>query len=309
MQELSSSVSSNVPFSFKLGSLVSLSFNVNLYAAVGEDTSRSLKTACVGDLSSEEPELKEHPPTPIKQIWQCPVCGNTHRSEFIKVRPVGQGFVAIPEEIQSSVKAEAVTVQKEGIVVTLHPVQDVTSQLMPTGKSYYLGMKDATQAQVENYSVMLRLVSSMPDVAFMVKYAIRTAVTVFRLVVAGDGTLMLQQQSDAELVRKQPALPLVEVPEQGLDMVRSLAMTSLVPFDVYDHGSAQTRLIAEYAATQDPTMPATAAPVAVNSGGGMADLFARVQASVDAAAAETAAPAATGTETAAPTRRRSTKNA
>lgn len=268
MQPLTGAVSSNVTLSYAL-----LSVSVSLHAAVGEDTSTTLHQVCV----------HEHAPSRVKQKLYCPVCDNEDRATFAKARAVGDALVVIPEEVQAQVAVKKST----SISLTIHPEREVSSVLLPSGKSYYLSVKAESPDALTQYTVLSRLISDRPDLAFMCKVALRSAVNIFQLVAAGDGVLVLRQMADAALIREHPSIafsPIEGVNAQLLDVASQMADIETVPFVEADHGTGKTTIIADYAMAN---VPASAAPLAVVSGGSAMELLTRMRATLDAAGAPT----------------------
>lgn len=264
MQDLGNATASGVTLSLGMLGLV-----VSVHAAVGEDDSGGLKMVCTD----------KHAPTPVKQRLACPVCDNAERGTFQRARPVGDGYVVIPPEVLDQVKTAADAFKKQ-ITLTVHPATEVTSVLLPSGKSYYLNLgKGPSQGMRDTYTLLGQLVRSRADLAFMTKYTLRSATSVFRLVVAGDGTLVLQQMADAALVRKHPQIEFSELDGKALDLANMLAETQTTPFLAAEHGSGKTSIIADYANAQNPLQ---AAAVAAGPVVGELDIVAQLQAAIEA---------------------------
>jgi non-homologous end joining protein Ku len=254
MQPLTSATSAGVTLSFGM-----IAVAVSVHGAVGEDDSRSMKIVCEHG----------HAATPVKQRLTCGViyadgtaCGNDGSEEpFTRARQVGDGFVVIPPEVIEKDK-EASAVFKKSIALSVHPLHEVTSVLMPSGKSYYLSIKAASASAVLNYTLLSRLVTDNPDKAFMAKFTLRSATSLFQLVSAGAGTLVLRQMADADLVREHPSIPFADLDERTLELAGMLAEQQLTPFLVAEHGSGKSSIIADYAASQTPVTPVDVASVA-----------------------------------------------
>jgi non-homologous end joining protein Ku len=272
MQPLTSATSAGVTLSFGM-----IAVTVSVHGAVGEDDSRAMKIVCSNG----------HAATPVKQRLTCGVvhadgkpCGNDGSiQDFGRAREVDGGFVVIPPEVIEKDK-EASAAYKKSIALSVHPASEVTSVLMPSGKSYYLSIKQQSASALLNYTLLSRLVTANPDKAFMAKFTLRSATSVFQLVAAGEGTLVLRQMADADLVREHPSIGFTDLDERTLELAGLVAEQQLTPFLVAEHGSGKSSIIADYAATQTPQTPVEVATVAkpVAAGGSISDLTAALEA-------------------------------
>lgn len=243
MQPLTTATSAGVNVSLGF-----LNLTVSVHAAVGEDTSNKLTTLCANG----------HAPNPIKQKYECPTCTSTDRSLFQMGKAAGDSWVIVPPEVKEAVKAAADKSKKQ-LTLTVHPAAEVSSVLQPSGKSYYLSLKTPEPKLAETYTLLSRLVASRPDLAFMGKFTLSSATSIFQLTVAGSGTLVLRQMANAELVREHPVIGWIEPSEKALDLAGMIADQEVVPFVETVHGTGKTSIIAEYVAANAPN--AVPAPV------------------------------------------------
>ncbi len=275
MQDLSNAVSTKVELSLGMLGIV-----VSVYGAVGDADTGSTVTVCADN----------HAPTPTKRPYICEVCGKTgHVGVFQKAAAVGDGFVIVPPEVIAENKAAADAFKKK-MDFTVHPADEVSSVLMPSGKSYYLTMKTPNERQVETYTLLVELVKARPDLAFMAKFALRTVVSVFQLVVSGESTLTLRQMADAELVRKHPVVPEFTLDPAAVRLASALADTRVQPFLVADHGTGKSQIIELYTATQEPVASAARPVVETASTGNVLSLLEQMQAAVEPEAEAAPAP-------------------
>ncbi len=239
MQELTAATSKGVTLSLGL-----LNVQVNVHGAVGADESRSMHHACIGT-----PDSGPHDPTQTRQHLVCPQCGNNDRTTLVKARDAGGQLVVIPPDVLVEDKAAAD--KFKGILgLTVHPAAEVSSVLMPSGKSYYLDLpaKNRPDGAIEAYNVLVALIKARPNLAFMTKFALRTAISIFRLEVSGEGTLILRQMADASLVRRAPQIPVLEIPDASVEAAASMLGDSRVtPFVAAEHGSGSASIISDYA--------------------------------------------------------------
>lgn len=238
MQPLTTAVSKGVNLSLGMLNLV-----VSVHAAVGEDKSSALKIVCTSG----------HDATPIKMKSFCPTCANEDTASFQRARPIGDGLVVIPQDVIDADK-DANKAFAKAIALTVHPVNEVTSVLLPSGKSYYLAMVQPVAGALNTYTLLSRLVSSRTDLAFMTKLTLRSATTLYQLTTAGEGTLVLRQMADAELVREHPAIVFSDLEDKAIDLAGMLADSLIQPFVTTTHGTGRSQIIAEYALGQTPVI-------------------------------------------------------
>lgn len=263
MQELTSATKANVTLSLGL-----LSTTVSLHAAVG-DARIDMHDACTNG----------HPVTRIKQRRFCPVCDNDGSVlPLVKARETGDGLVEIKPEVLESVAA--VAAEFSDIALSVHPAEDVSGVLLPSGKSYYLSMKKPGKSQREVYTLLGQLVGSRTDLAFMARYTMRQVTSIFQLVVAGNGTLVMRQMSDAALVRVHPVIEFTDVADTNAVLAESVADALCEPFDPDVHGTTQTSIIEDYVATQTPV---AALPTQSGASSNVLDVTAALAAMMEAA--------------------------
>lgn len=274
MQALTTAVSKAVKLN-----LLMLNLTVSVHAAVGEDKTSANKIVC----------MKEHSPTPTRTRLTCPEC--SAETGFVKARVVGDGLVVIPPEVIAA-EIEANAAFKNSIELTVHPVAEVTSVLLPSGKSYYLSMIKPTLGERGTYTLLGKLLRRRPDLAFMTKLSLRSAATLFQLTVAGDGTLVLRQMADAELVRQHPVIEFADLDERALELAEMLADQQVQPFVTAQHGVGRSQIIAEYALGQTP-IPMAAIPgqASTHDIASVTDFTAHLEAMVKAATTAKKAPA------------------
>lgn len=277
MQDLKSATRAGITLSLDF-----LNVMVSVYAAVGEDTSAKLTTLCT---HLNTPLQHDHDPNPIKQKYVCPTCDSEAKENFVKGRKSGAQWVIIDDTVREQVKAAAKE-SADTIALTVHPADQVTGVLMPSGKSYYLGVKGdsdkATAKLSQAYTLLSRTIAGRPDLAFMGKFTLSSTTSIFQLVVAGEGTLVLRQMAEADLVRKHPVIEWIEPTERALEIASAIADDAVVDFVDTTHGTGKTNIIAAYV---EANAPATVAGPAGSPLGGADSMEAELEARLLAARA------------------------
>lgn len=270
MQPLKNATKAGVPLSLGLVGL-----NVSLHAAVGENDTEALHNVCVGGIKSG------HEPTQVRQKMICPHCGNDDKLTFAKASDQGGTLVVIPEEVIE--ERAAAGAGFKSLQLTVHPTEEVTSVLLPNGKAYYVALKNPTEDQRRTYTTLARVIQERQDVALMTKFSFRTAINVFRLNVVGEGTLVLQQMADADLIRQHPVIEFVEPTGKALQLANTVLDLEVQPFVGIEHGSGKTEIISTYAEAMAPIPVRIPEPTALtpqSSGEGtVTDLLAAMVAS------------------------------
>lgn len=215
----------------KFGDVIAL--KVNVFGAVGEDKGARLHNAC----------MNNHPLTQAKSRLFCPVCQS--ETDLVKAQATSEGLVFIPEDkLAEAVEADMAFY---GVIeLSVHDTTEVSSVLQPSGKSYYLDVSSPSFANL--YTMLADLVRERPDKSFMARWTLKSAVTTYRLVLAGAGTLVLQQQADPDLVR---VMPVVESTTPAIAaqtaILAQLADALTVPFDVAAiSGREKSKVLAQF---------------------------------------------------------------
>jgi non-homologous end joining protein Ku len=251
MQPLTSATSAGVNLNFGL-----LNLTVSVHGAVG-DTETRLHQAC----------NHGHDLSLVRQRLACPVCDNDGRTElesivspFVKVHESPEGLVEVDPAVLEADKEAGKAFRKQ-IAVSIHPAAEVETVLLPSGKSYYLAMKAATEETAKVYRLIVDMISGRPDLAFMTKFALRTAPSLFQIVVSHN-TLVLRQMADADLVRTHPEIKDAAAEASDVQIAQLIAERLTRPFLADQDGVARTTIVAEWVAAQTP-VPAFSPVVAV----------------------------------------------
>lgn len=281
MQPLSNATSSGVTLSFGL-----INLTVSVHSAIGEDVTRQMRIVCNHHTAPEITQARlaseGRTLTPVKQHMTCPDCEAT--GEFGKAVKAGDGLVEITDEVLAEDRSAAEKLKKQ-ITMTVHPREQVTASMMPSGKAYYLNIKNPAKGTSDAYTMLSQLIASRPNLAFMTKFALRSAVSVFMLEVAGEGTLVLRQMADADLVRQHPAITFTELDERTVELAGLVCDAQVSDFVVAEHGSGKSNVIAAYAATQTPVVVAPAGAPLNPAASNVLDLTAQLEAMMAASAA------------------------
>lgn len=254
-----------------------LSVNVSLYSSVGDDKQVQMHNACKHD----------HPLARVKQRLICPECES--ESDFVKVINV-DGHL---EEVDPATldKASAADLEwYDDIYLDVHPVDEVTRVLQPTGKSYYLGLPKAsskaaakrTGGSAEFYRTLAQVVFDNPQWAIIGRFTIKSAAATYRLVMAGDGVLMLQQMADPDLVRELPVIPEAPVTATNYELIAGVAAAMEDEFSTEGLRRGKAVVLAQYADTVTP-LGGVATVEALSDSDGVQDLSATLRAALVAA--------------------------
>lgn len=187
----------------KLKSGVSASFGllplqVDVLSAVEGEKTVSFTNVCTGT------EGAEHPPSKINSIYRCPQCANEDKTILRKAKAQGKDeFVIVPQEEIDAANSEA-SKFKDAMSITTHPSADVLGKTLETGSMYYLAPSSPAFAEV--YALIVHMVKSNPETAFVTMWAARSAPAMYRLDVRDD-VLVLRQLAWPSQVQASPEVP------------------------------------------------------------------------------------------------------
>ncbi len=194
----------------------------------------SNRTVCIG------PSNGRHPAVRITQPITCEHCGVVHTNEapdqIRKAREVGDNLVVLDPEQLAIIKD--VSEFTHNMSINPHPAEQVEMNSVPGEKVYYLV---PARNHEGNYVVLAQLVMNHPEIAFMVRWAARTRVSVYRLSAAlGEAgpVLVLFERIASGRVRTAPVVRAevdsqkLALAEQVLTMNRRAMVTAFDP-DAY----------------------------------------------------------------------------
>jgi hypothetical protein len=235
-----------------LGSIITL--KVTMFGAVGDASKETRMT----NVCNSGHEISR-----IRQKYVCPICGA--ESGFKKAHE-NDGLHLIDEATQAAA-SEADMAFYSSIDLTIHPLAQVSTQVQPNGKSYYL---DIENGGAKLYTWLVQLVKANPELAFMARFTIKSAVSTYRLVIAGDSTLMLQQQADPDLIRVTPMIDAGVVSDAELLIGNQIVQALVEPFDPALIVRGRAKVLAAATEGKDGFFPA--AIEGGDSDSGMSDL-------------------------------------
>jgi hypothetical protein len=177
----------NVPLSVGL-----VATNVRIESAVPSVRS-DLRSVCPGD----------HPldPDKLRMVYTCDLCGPL-TDKPNKARKVAGVWQVTDSATVTASRNEAAEPFKHSLSVSVYPTADVEHTLAEGSKSYWL----APDGAPETYAVIASAVADHPELAFLCRFALRSATAVYRLA-NRDGALMIVEQVLRTGLRPAPAVP------------------------------------------------------------------------------------------------------
>lgn len=295
-----SALRTNVPWAFGL-----VTGALSVHSAIA--SRKSNVTVCTG------PDEAEHEPIRISQRSVCSSCGEVGRGEVKKAREVAGGLVVLSEADLATVGADAASF-KNKMEIMPHPASEVEVGTVPGEKAYYLTPAPGTEAV---YNVLGALIMAHPELAFMTRFTLRTAMNVFR-VMAVSGThgpvLLMQERVAAESMK---AVPDVAGPSEQHPQLYALAETILAtggqhavvrPFDIAAYRDSSAEALEELLATRTPVAAGGQVVTTTSASDALAQLEAMVAAQAAASDVPTSEVEPAGIEEAPkPARRRAAK--
>lgn len=193
-----------------------LSTTVSVDAALEQETSN--RTVCCG------PKDHPHPVVRITQPTTCEHCGPIRADQTMKAREVGDQLVVLDPQALALIKDVSAFTQQ--MVIAPHPADEVELHTVPGEKVYYL---NPGRSHESNYVVLAQLILDHPEIAFLVRWAPRSRVSVFKLsAMQGEAgpVLVLFERISAGRVRSAPVIRAevdavkLQLAEQALTMNR-----------------------------------------------------------------------------------------
>lgn len=218
----------------------------------------------------------------VRQQYVVDEVGVVDFTSLASAREVPQGLVLLSADDVETVTGDAQQYKKL-LDVAAHPAPAVEVDTAPGEKAYHLV---PAAGQVKNYLLLVDLVASHPEIAFVTRFTPRTKALLARVVVR-EGVLLLQERVGSYQIKDAPIIEPVDVPADLRAVAEQvLALPGVVTdFDLatYRDGGedALAAIVATRAAVPDigGRERAAAAPR-----GASVDALAALQAMVDAAA-------------------------
>lgn len=215
-----------------------------------------------------------HEPAKTRMRLYCPTCDSDDRSAFVKGKAVGDEIIVIDEaKLEALAPPDDV---KNTLTLTCHPVTQMGGTLVPGEKAYYL---KAEKGADQGYALLVELIRSRTDVAFVTEWAARTAASFYRVAIFGDA-LGLVELARPDTVVDTPAAPSVPIQQEMLDLANTFVDKVTTDYDPAAYRDVRSEAIAALLEDGDSTIVAPAATKTSNPN----DLMAMLQAAVGTAA-------------------------
>jgi non-homologous end joining protein Ku len=242
------------------------------------ETPVEMKNLCVG-----QPQQPPHDPTPLTAPRVCASCGPIVDNTVI-VKGIKQGttYAITTQESVAEAKIKNTDAYKGKVNLVPHPSSDFEAHTAP-GKSLYFLTPDPAAA--DHYALMVRLVSSHPELSFVSLYTPRSAAGLYRVVVR-DGVLVLEERTRGQAIKAAPQIS-GTVNDALYGMLEGVLSTLVQPYDPATYEDQYAVAINRLAvAAQDMVSlgkgPSAEAPAAVSTDD---DLMAKLAALAAQAAA------------------------
>lgn len=239
-----------------------ISFPVTVKTAVEAERETKLNTLCTGD------DNASHAPVKINQLIKCPTCtrDGSYSNFPQRGRDNGDGTFTLVSAEDVAAANEVEEDLKNTLSLTPHPAAQVTERTVPGAKFYYL---EPGKGAGDTYALLVAVLSALPNVAFCMSYAMRSAPAMYRLVTKGD-VLALQMLAAPETVKPTPAVT-TEYPAEMLPVAVQFAEMMVSDFDPATYSDTRrAKLVAvldaatAIAAGEAPVASSPAAPTSQN---------------------------------------------
>ncbi len=247
----------------------SIALPVNVASARDSTKREGNRTVCTGGLPTQDGRTDTHDPVAIKHQRHCETCAvevPEHKVQY--ARPVGDRLVVIDRAaLAAASKAEQYT---RNVTLAAHPAPQVELGTMAAEKVYYLLPTPGAELA---YAELAGFIASQPELAFVGRYAPRTAVGLYRLttidVPKAQPVLVLVERVLSDELRAAPVLTVVpregrvEMATRLLKANRRALVSKFVPAAYADDTEAAVaQVVAAAAGLQSvPVAPVEADPM------------------------------------------------
>ncbi len=251
-------------------------------ALASEDSSTKLRSVCCGGGLITEGEnagqpMQHDPVVPVCEV-KCGVCGRSQTSwhGWDSARDNGDGTFTVPdaEEVAAAKKPGEEYTKQPAMLV--HPLEQVESQTMPNGRTYFLKLMKDKDAPLYGAFVdvvdQLRAEGQVP----VIRWAVSSAVATFQLVTLGR-LLALQELATPDMLKARPAVDFPEPRAEHVAIIKTAAMLASEDFVAANYENEQAKLVAK-ALANGQARNGGAAPLAPTATGSMDDMMAQLKA-------------------------------
>jgi Ku70/Ku80 beta-barrel domain len=198
--------------------LVSISVDVH-------SASRTERTASTVSLCANG-----HDPVPVKLTPVCPECGIADKALLLRGVKDGNGWLTTSAE-EVNLQVAELAAQFKSMKCSVSAETQVLEHVAAGSKRYWLVPTAKSRSQDSGpYQTLVQTLAAHPEVAVMCKFAIRTAVTLYRLEARDDRLMLVEYVPAAQLVAA-PVIGPGDVDPADVKFAEQM-LTSLVgPFD------------------------------------------------------------------------------
>lgn len=223
---------------------VSLALNlvqltVDLHSAVSSKRSTTgLTNVCKGTPGHK------HAPAQTNQTLACSSCGNSDKATFSKARKQGNDYVLVDPDVLDEA-AELAKAFKGQVDLTYVPAAELEGSTVSVDGSYYVSTKAPQGSAAANtYALIVKWLNENPDIALISKYAVQSAVALYRLQVRNGG-LVLTKYAWPSDVHQSPAVPTAETDSGLLTQLDTMIRSQVKTFVLDEWANDSRKVIAE----------------------------------------------------------------
>lgn len=204
---------------------ITLTFGLISFAAKldkATETPVEMKNLCIG--SNGQPA---HDPKPLTAPRKCAECGEiTDYSGVVKGIKSGTTYAITTQDEVAEAKLQNVAQYKGKVAMVPHPVADFEAHTAP-GKSLYYVTPDPAAA--DHYRLIVQLVKSHPELAFVSLYTPRSAAGLYQVKVRDD-VLVLEERTRGQAMKVAPVVGGTSN-AQLYQMLEGVLATFVQPYD------------------------------------------------------------------------------
>lgn len=199
-----------------------------------------MSNMCLG-----QPDMPEHPATPVTAPKTCAHCGPIRDYTALKKGiKSGGSYTLVDQSEIAEAKAEFTAGYKGVLNLVPHPAADFLAATAPGESLNYLTPADASAAG--HYKLLVRMVESHPELAFVGLHTPVSATNLFMLGVR-DGVLVMEQRTRSQALKPAPSVG-GDLNEGLYAMLEGALQAFITPYDADAYEDGYTKALQKMAA-------------------------------------------------------------
>lgn len=164
----------------------------------------TIKMPDMVNLCTGQPGKPDHEHQPLRAPKVCPTCGPVVDYDVLtKGIKTGSTYTIIEREALTEAKVEYAKEYKKKLTLVPHPAQQFLTATAPGDSLHYLTPADAASA--DHYQLLVKLIESHPELAFVSLHTPVSATALYRVTVR-EGVLVMEKRVREGAVKPAPSV-------------------------------------------------------------------------------------------------------